>query len=341
MRFVIGVIALIGALCGPPRVAEAGSVLDAVKARGTLRCGTGGSVAGFSRVDSRGEWRGLDPDYCRALAAAVLGDSARVSFVALTLQNRFVALQSGEVDVLARDSIWSFTRDNSLGIVFAGVNFHTGTGVMVRRGSGIASMRDLDGATVCASIGGSNLPEVTDRVRSTGGQIRTLQFERWAESLDAFIAGRCDAVTAGAADLAATISVTVPNPRDYVVLPEIISRDPYGPAVARGDWDWLAVNRWLLFALVEAEERGITRANVREQARSSTDPAVRRLLGSDDNLGSMIGLPRDWAVRAIEAVGNYGEIYDRHFGPDTPIALDRGPNRVASQGGLHYSPPFR
>ncbi|MBR0679584.1 amino acid ABC transporter substrate-binding protein [Roseomonas eburnea] len=339
-RFFTLVAAAIGLAVAAP-AAEAGPVLDRIRANNTLRCGVGGSLAGFSLPDSRGEWRGLDVDYCRALAAAVLGDPRRVTFVPVTLQTRFTALSSGEVDVLARDTVMTFSRDVNLGIVFVGVNFYTGTGVMVRRASGVTRMEQLDGATICASQGGSNLPEVGDFLRARNKPFTPLTFDRFAIVLEAFFAGRCDAVTAGAADLAAAVSVQVPNPQDFLVLPEVLSRDPYGPSVARGDMEWFSIARWTLAALVEAEERGVTRANARDQARTATDPALKRLLGTEDNLGGMLGLPRDWVVRVIEAVGNYGEIYDRNFGPETPINLHRGQNNVVSRGGLHYGLPFR
>lgn len=321
--------------------AQAGPVLDRVKATNNVRCGVGGSLAGFSLPDSQGEWRGLDVDYCRAVAAAVLGDPRRVTFVPVTLQTRFTALSSGEIDVLARDTVWTMSRDVSLGIVFVGASFFTGTGVVVRRAAGISRMDQLGGATICASQGGSNLPEVTDFLRARNLTATPITFDRFATVLDAFLANRCDAVTAGAADLAAAISVQVTNPQDFVVLPEVLSRDPYGPAVARGDMEWFSIARWTLFALIEAEERGVTRANVRQVAATATDPAMRRLLGTEDNLGSMLGLPRDWLVRVIESVGNYGEIYDRNFGPNTKINLPRGQNNVVSRGGLHYGMPFR
>lgn len=321
--------------------AQAGPVLERVKANNMLRCGVGGSLAGFSLPDSRGEWHGIDVDFCRAVAAAVLGDPSRVTFVPVTLQTRFTALSSGEVDILARDTVMTFSRDVNLGISFVGVSFYTGTGVMVRRASGVTRMDQLDGATICASQGGSNLPEVADFLRARNKPFTPLTFDRFAVVLDAFLAGRCDAVTAGAADLAAAVSVQVTNPQDFLVLPEVLSRDPYGPAVARGDIEWFSIARWTLFALIEAEERGVTRANAREMARTATDPALKRLLGTEDNLGGMLGLPRDWIVRVIEAVGNYGEVYDRNFGPTTPINLHRGQNNVVSRGGLHYGMPFR
>jgi len=321
--------------------AEAGPVLDRVRANNMLRCGVGGSLAGFSLPDARGEWHGLDVDYCRAVATAVLGDPSRVTFVPVTLQTRFTALSSGEVDLLARDTVITYSRDVNLGITFVGVNFYTGTGVMVRRASGVTRMDQLDGATICASQGGSNLPEVADFLRARNKPFTPLTFDRFAIVLDAFLSERCDAVTAGAADLASAVAAQVTNPQDYLVLPEVLSRDPYGPAVARGDAEWFSVARWTLHALVEAEERGVTRANAREMARTATDPALKRLLGTEDNLGGMLGLPRDWVVKVIEAVGNCGEVYARNFGPDTPINLPRGQNNVVSHGGLHYGMPFR
>jgi general L-amino acid transport system substrate-binding protein len=321
--------------------AHAGPVLDRVRANNTIRCGVGGSVAGFSLPDSRGEWRGLDVDYCRAIASAVFGDPRRVTFVPLTLQTRFAALSSGEVDVLARDTVWTMSRDAGLGIVFVGTSFYTGTGVMVRRASGVAHMDQLNGATICASQGGSNLPEVADFLRARNLPFTPITFDRFAVVLESFLAERCDAVTAGAADLAAAVSVQVTNPRDYLVLPEVLSRDPYGPAVTRGDMEWFSIARWTLFALIEAEERGVTQANVRQMVASATDPALKRLLGTEDNLGGLLTLPRDWVVRVIEGVGNYGEIYNRNFGPNTPIDLGRGQNNVVSHGGLHYGMPFR
>ncbi|RVT91481.1 amino acid ABC transporter substrate-binding protein [Rhodovarius crocodyli] len=321
--------------------AQAGVVLDRIRANNTVRCGVGGVTAGFSLPDTQGEWRGLDVDYCRALATAVLGDPRRVTFVPLTLSTRFAALSSGEVDVLARDTVQTFSRDVSLGIVFVGVNLYTGTGVMVRRASGVTSLEQLTGATICASNGGSNLPEVADYLRARNHSFTPVTFDRFPNVLEAFLAGRCDAVTSGAADLAAAVATAVNNPRDYLVLPEVLSRDPYGPSVARGDMEWYSIARWTLALLVEAEERGITQANVRGLVATATDPALKRILGTEDNLGGMLGLSRDWAVRVIAAVGNYGEVYDRNFGPNTAINLPRGQNNVVSRGGLHYGLPFR
>jgi len=336
---ILGAVAAIAALAAPP--AQAGTVFDKVKAQQIVRCGVGGSIAGFSTADSKGEWQGIDVDYCRALAAAVLGDPKKVSFVALSLQQRFTALQSGEVDVLARDSFQSYSRDVSLGIVFVGVNFYTGAGFIVRKESGITSAKQLDGATICISQGNAQLGDLADFMRTNGLKYQLVQPERFADTFQAFLSGRCDAAVAGAADLAAAKAVQTPDPSKYQVLEQLLSSDPYSIAIARGDWEWFSIARWTLNGLVAAEQLGITRANVRELAGSAKDPAIRRFLGADEDLGGMIGLKKDWMANAIAAVGNYGEIYDRHFGPDTAINLPRGQNKLFSQGGLLYSPAFR
>jgi general L-amino acid transport system substrate-binding protein len=321
--------------------AQAGNVLDRVKARENLRCGVGGTIPTFSRLDRNGEWHGLDVDYCRAVAAAVLGDSRRVTFVALSLQNRFVALQSGEVDLLSRDSVMNFSRDTSLGIVFVGINFYTGAGFVVRRESGITSTDQLGGATFCITQGNATIADLADHMRSKNLSYKLVQLENFQDTFQAFLSGRCDAAIAGAADLAGAQMMLAPKPEDLRVLEQLLSRDPYGPAVVRGDWEWFSIARWTLNGLIEAEERGVRQDNVRELAQTSQDPSIRRMLGIDDDLGGRLGLGRDWLVRMIEAVGNYGEIYDRHFGAKSPVNMPRGQNNLASHGGLLYSPPFR
>jgi general L-amino acid transport system substrate-binding protein len=338
-RLALPILAAMAALVA--QLVEAGPVLDKIRAQQVIRCGVGGSIAGFSILDSRGEWQGIDVDYCRALAAAVLGDPKKVSFVALSLQQRFTALQSGEIDVLARDTTQNFSRDVSLGIVFVGVNFYTGAGFIVRKDSGVTSTAQLNGATICISQGNSQLADLADHFRTRGMTYQLVQPERFADTLQAFLSGRCDTAVAGAADLAAAKAVQAPDPSKYIVLEQLLSRDPYSVSVARGDWEWFSIARWTLNGLFEAEERGITRANVRETAQGSKDPAVRRFLGADDDLGGLLGLKKDWMAKAIEAVGNYGEMYDRHFGPNTAINLPRGQNNLFSKGGLHYTPPFR
>jgi general L-amino acid transport system substrate-binding protein len=320
---------------------QAGVILERVKARGGLRCGVGGTIPTFSRIDQEGEWRGLDVDYCRAVAAAVTGDGHRVTFVALSLQNRFVALQTGEVDLLARDTVVNLSRDTSLGVVFVGINFYTGAGFIVRRDSGITSTEQMNGATFCITQGNSALADLSDHMRARNFQYKLVQLEKFQDTFQAFLSGRCDAAIAGAADLAGAQMMMAPRPHDLVVLQQLLSRDPYGPAVARGDWEWFSIARWTLNGLIEAEEREIRQDNVRTLAEGSKDPNVRRMLGADDDLGRQLGLSRDWLVRVIEAVGNYGEIYDRHFGSKSPVNMPRGQNNLASHGGLLYSPPFR
>jgi general L-amino acid transport system substrate-binding protein len=322
-------------------VAYAGPVLDRVRAQNNLKCGIGGSIPTFSRLDSSGNWVGLDVDYCRAVAAAVLGDAKRVTFVPLSLQQRFIALQSGDVDILARDSVMNLSRDTSLGIVFVGVNFHTGAGFIVRRDAKVQSTDQMNGATFCISQGNSALADLTDHMKQKGFKLELVQHERFQETFQAFLAGRCDAAIAGAADLAGAQAMLVNNAKDYVVLEQLLSYDPYGPAVARGDWEWFSITRWVLYGLIQAEERSISQANVRQLAASATDPAVRRILGLEDNLGGHLGLPRDWMVKVIEAVGNYGEIYDQHFGTRSPVNMPRGRNNLVVKGGLMVSPPFR
>jgi general L-amino acid transport system substrate-binding protein len=338
-KVLIALVALAGVAIAD--VAAAGPVLDRIRSQQVLRCGVGGSIAGFSLPDAQGQWHGIDVDYCRALAAAVLGDPQKVTFVPLSLQQRFTALASGEVDVLARDTIMNFSRDVSLGIVFVGINFYTGAGFIVRRAAGVTSLDQMNGATFCITQANSALGDLADVMRIKRFTYQVVQFERFADTFQAFLSGRCDAAIAGAADLAAARAVQAPNPADYLVLEQVISRDPYGPAVARGDTEWFSIARWVLIGLIDAEERGITRANARELARSAEDPAIRRLLGAQDNLGGLLGLAPEWMLNAIAAVGNYGEIYDRYFGPQTPINLPRGINNIASRGGLHYAPPFR
>jgi general L-amino acid transport system substrate-binding protein len=323
-----------------PTMTFAGSVLDKVKAQNNLRCGVGGSVPTFSRLDSKGEWSGLDVDYCRAVAAAVLGDPKKVTFVPLTLQQRFTALQSGEVDMLARDSVVNLTRDASLGIISVVTNFYTGAGFIVRRDSNVTSSNQMNNATFCISQGNSALATLADLMKAKKFQYKLVQLEKFQDTFQAFLAGRCDAAIAGAADLAGVQVSMAPNPADYLVLEEVMSADPYSIYVARGDWEWFAIVRWVHNGLVESENRGITQENVRKLASSSEDVAVKRMLGAQDDLGKLLSLDKDWLVRVIESVGNYGEIFDRHFGAKSLVKMGRGQNALASKGGLMYSAPF-
>jgi general L-amino acid transport system substrate-binding protein len=319
---------------------QAGPVLDKVRAQGTLRCGVGGSIPTFSRLDSKGQWSGLDVDYCRAVAAAVLGSPEKVSFVTLTLQQRFAALQSGEVDLLARDSVVNLTRDASLGVISVATNFYTGAGFIVRRDSKITSIDQMNNATFCISQGNSALASLADLMKAKGFTYKLIQLEKFQDTFQAFLAGRCDAAIAGAADLAGAQVLLAPNPADYLVLDKLMSDDPYSLYVARGDWEWYTIVRWVHYALVESEKRGITQSTVAQLASSSSDVAVKRMLGAQDDLGKLLGLDKDWLVRVISAIGNYGEIFDRHFGKNSQVKMARGQNALARDGGLMYSAPF-
>jgi general L-amino acid transport system substrate-binding protein len=320
--------------------ALAGSVLDKVKSQGTLRCGVGGSIPTFSKLDSKGEWGGLDVDYCRAVAVAVLGSADKVTFVPLTLQQRFTALQSGEVDLLARDSVVNLTRDASLGVISVATNFYTGAGFIVRREAKITSPNEMNNATFCISQGNSALGNLADLMKAKGFTYKLIQLEKFQDTFQAFLAGRCDAAIAGAADLAGAQVVLAPNPAEFLVLDTLMSDDPYSLYVARGDWEWFTIVRWVHNGLVESEKRGITQSTAAQLAASSDDVAVKRMLGTQDDLGKLLGLDKEWLLRTIKAVGNYGEIFDRHFGKNSAVKMARGQNALARDGGLMYSAPF-
>ena len=319
-------------------IGHAGENLDAVMARDEVRCGVSTGLAGFAIADSAGNWTGLDADFCRALAAAVLGDAAKVTFVPLSNQQRFTALQSGEVDLLSRNTTWTLTRDASLGLVFAGVTFYDGQGFMVPRDIGVGSASELDGAEVCVLAGTTTELNLADYFRANNMNFKPVVFESLEEAKTAFFNGRCQVYTTDRSGLAAIISTDAPNPDDYVILPETISKEPLGPVVRRGDDAWFTIVKWLVYALIEAEEKGVTQANVASMMNSD-DPVVKRLLGTSGDMGTKLGLDNAWAVQAIQAVGNYGEIYDRNV---VPIGLQRtGSNRLWTQGGLMYAMPLR
>ena len=318
--------------------AHAGKDLDAIVARGDVRCGVSTGLAGFSRPDSAGNWTGLDADFCRGLAAAVFGDGSKVTFVPLSNQQRFTALQSGEVDLLSRNTTWTLTRDASLGLVFAGVTFYDGQGFMVPAGLGVQSASELDGAEVCVLAGTTTELNLADYFRANNMSFKPVVFEHLEEAKTAFFNGRCQVYTTDRSGLAAIISSDAPNPDDYLILPETISKEPLGPVVRRGDDAWFSIVKWLVYALIEAEEKGVTQGNV-VSMMGSDDPVVQRLLGVSGDMGTKLGLSNDWAVQAIQAVGNYGEIYDRNV---VPIGLARtGSNRLWTQGGLMYAMPLR
>jgi general L-amino acid transport system substrate-binding protein len=316
------------------------STLDDVKARGELICGSNTGLTGFGAPDATGTYMGFDADLCKAIAAAVLGDASKVKYVPTTGETRFTALASGEVDVLVRNSTWTFSRDTDLKLDFVAVNYYDGQGFMVKKDLGVSSAKELDGATICIQTGTTTELNLADFVKTNGINYTPVTIQDDAEGQRQFLAGACDAYTTDASGLAA-LRATLPSPADYVILPEIISKEPLGPVVRHGDNQWGDIVRWTYYMLVAAEEKGITKANIEEVATSTTDPEVKRMLGLEGDLGAMIGLDKDWGKRAIAANGNYGEIFEANIGASTPIGLARGLNALWTQGGLQYAPPIR
>jgi general L-amino acid transport system substrate-binding protein len=319
--------------------AHAGKTLDTIKSRGQLVCGVNTGLAGFSQADSNGNWSGLDVDYCKAVAAAVLGDASKVKYVPLNAQQRFTALQSGEIDILSRNSTNTLSRDASLGLHFAGVNYYDGQGFLVPKGK-ITSARQLRGATVCVQSGTTTEKNLTDFSRANKLNIKPVVFEKVEAATGAYFSGRCQAYTTDASGLASVRAREAKDPTAHVILPDLISKEPLGPVVRRGDDELFAIAKWVLNGLIEAEEYGITQANV-DTIKNNGDPQVGRMLGSTEDLGKHLGLDKEWLARAIKAVGNYGEIFERNVGPKTAINLPRGRNNLWSKGGLMYSPPLR
>jgi len=325
---------------GTAAPAHAGKTLDAVKARGEVICGVNTSAPGFSSTDSKGRWQGLDVDTCRAVAAAVLGSGDKVKFVPLNSQQRFTALQSGEIDILSRNSTWTLTRDASLGIVFTGINYYDGQGFMVPKKLKVDSAKKLNGATVCVQAGTTSEKNVADYFLANGMKYKSVVFDTAEAIQSAFFAGRCQVYTTDMSDLAGARTQTA-KPDDYAILPDVISKEPLGPAVRRGDDDWFQIVRWSLFALIEAEEAKLTQANVDKMKAESKDPGVQRLLGVTEDTGKLLGLDKEWAYRIVKQVGTYGESFERNMGPKSPLGLPRGVNKLWNQGGLMYSPPVR
>ncbi len=317
------------------------TTLDAVKQRGTLVCGVSTGFAGFSAPDSQGNFKGLDVDYCRALAAGILGDPNKVRYVALTAQNRFTALQSGEIDVLYRNSTETYLRGVTLGLRQGPINFYDGQGFVVRKDSGVKDLKGLNGATVCVAQGTTHEVTLGDYGRANNIDWKPLVFDRVDTMYQTFFGGRCDAMTQDASALAGAVATAAPNAADYVVLPQTISKEPLGPFTRNGDEVWTDIIAWLHYGLIEAEEQGVTQANVEEMAKSSTAPAIQRLLGSSGDLGSRLGLDNKWLVQAIKTGGNYGEIFERNVGKASPLKLERGLNGLWTKGGLMYAVPFK
>ncbi|NUH65659.1 amino acid ABC transporter substrate-binding protein [Sulfitobacter sp. S0837] len=333
---IFGALTVAGLAAG----AAGAATLDDVKARGKLNCGVTTGLAGFAAPNANGEWEGFDVAVCRAVAAAVLGDKNAVEFVPTTGKTRFTALASGEIDFLARNTTWTFSRDTDLKFDFIGINYYDGQGFMVPKALGVSSAKDLDGATVCIQTGTTTELNLADFFRKNGIEYEPVPVETNAEGQQQYLAGACDTYTTDASGLAAT-RATFENPDEHVLLPEIISKEPLGPLVRHGDNDWGDITRWVLNALIAAEELGITSANIEEMAGNTNNPEVARLMGTEGTLGEMIGLDAEWAKRAIMAEGNYGEIFAKNIGEETPIGLARGLNAQWTDGGLLYAPPFR
>jgi general L-amino acid transport system substrate-binding protein len=331
-----GGLALVAGFGLPAAAQPAADTVGAIRARGTLVCGVIGTTAGFSLPDSRGVYRGLDVDGCRAVAAAILGDADKVRYVNTTTQNRFTALQSGELDLLVRSTTWSLAREAALGLAFATVNFYDGQGFMVRKSLGVESAKQLDGATLCLQPGTTSELNAADYFRSNGIKFTPVVIENVEELRSAFIAGRCDSYTNDTSSLAAFRAVQR-NPADYVLLPEVISKEPLGAAIRKGDWRFFDIVRWTHFAQLTAEELGITSTNLAE-FENSTNPDVQRFMGKSGELGKMLGLAPDWAVQVVRQVGNFGETWERNI---TPIGVQRGLNNLWTKGGLQYAPPMR
>ena len=315
-----------------------GPTVEAIKKRGTLNCGIDTGVPGFAAQDASGTWKGIDIDYCRALAAAVLGDPTKIKYTPTTAAARFTVLQSGEIDVLIRDSTLTFTRSTALGLDQVAVNFYAGQGFLVRKALGVSKAADLQGATICTVTGATLELNIADFARSTGAKIGTLLFDKAEEAIAAMEAGRCDGYTDDSGSLAGMRS-TLKVPADWMVLPDLISKEPLGIHIRSGDARWQKIVFWLDTALKSAEEFGVTKANA-DQMKSSKDPFILRLVGVEGDFGKMLGLDNEWMYRAIKTSGNYGEMYDAHFGPKA-LDLPRGMNNLYNKGGMHYTLPLR
>jgi general L-amino acid transport system substrate-binding protein len=317
--------------------AHAQSTLDAVKGKGFVQCGVNTGLAGFSQPDSKGVWKGIDVDLCRAIAAAVFGDAAKVRYTPLTAQQRFTALQSGEVDVLARNTTWTITRDTSLGLNFVGVNFYDGQGFMVPKKLNVKSAKQLNGATICVQPGTTTELNLADYFRANKMTFKPVVIEKLEEVTNAYFSGRCDVFTTDVSGLVSVRGSRAPKPDEHVILPEVISKEPLGPAVRHGDDRWFDVVKWTLFAMIEAEEMGLTTKTI-EQAASSKDPAVQRFVGASGDIGKMLGLDNRWSFNIVKQVGNYGESFEANL---KPLGFERGINALWNQGGLMYAPPIR
>ncbi len=315
------------------------AMLDTLKQRGVLNCGANGQLPGFGLPDAQGNWTGLDVDLCRAIAAAIFNDATKVKFVPLTAKDRFTALQTGDVDVLIRNTTWTLLRDTQLGLNATGVNYYDGQGFIVRKGLKVNSALELNDATICVQQGTTTELNLSDYFRANKMKLRSVTFATLDEAIRAYETDRCNAFTTDASGLY-SVRLKLAKPDDHVVLPEIISKEPLGPFVRHGDDQWFDIVKWTLFAMLNAEELNVTKANVDEQMKSD-NPEVKRLLGTEDNFGERLGLTKDWAYRIVKQVGNYGEVFDRNVGQGSPLRIARGLNALWTKGGVQYAPPIR
>jgi general L-amino acid transport system substrate-binding protein len=329
--------AMMAVAAGP---ALAGPTLDGVKSKGYVACAVNTGLAGFSMADQQGHFAGLDVDVCRAVAAAIFGDAEKTKFVPATAQQRFTLLQSGEVDILTRNTTWTLLRDTDLGLNFAPVNYYDGQGFMVAKKAGVTGAKQLDGATVCVQPGTTTELNLADYFRTNKMSFKPLVIEKLDEVENAFFSGRCDAYTTDRSGLAATRAGKAPNPDDYIILPEVISKEPLAPAVRHGDDEWFDIVKWVMFGMIDAEEKGITSKNV-DQMLTSDDPEIKRMLGATAGMGKALHLDEKWLYNIVKLVGNYGESFERNVGKDSPLKLERGINALWTQGGLMYGMPVR
>ena len=339
VKFPLALLAATLALGSVTQV-QAGATLDAVKKKGFVQCGISDGLPGFSYADAKGKYVGLDVDVCRAVAAAVFGDAEKVKYSPLTAKERFTALQSGEVDILSRNTTWTSSRDAAMGLNFTGVTYYDGQGFLVNKKLGVASARELDGATVCIQAGTTTELNLADYFRAHNLKFTPITYDTSDESAKSLESGRCDVLTSDQSQLYAQ-RIKLAAPDDYVVLPEVISKEPLGPAVRQGDEEWFDVVRWTLYAQLNAEELGVSSTNVEELAKSTKNPDIARLLGSEGEYGKDLKLNKDWAVQIVKQVGNYGEIFERNVGAGSQLKIERGLNALWNKGGLQYAPPVR
>lgn len=333
---LIVAIAVGAGLAAQPATAQ---TLKTVKDRGMLSCGVSQGLPGFSTPDDKGNWTGLDVDICRAIAAAVFDDPTKVKFVPLSAKDRFTALQSGEIDVLSRNTTWTVSRDTSLGVNFAGVTYYDGQGFLVRKALKVNSALELNSASICVQTGTTNEQNVADYFKGNNMKYEVIAFGTADEAIKAYESGRCDVFTSDVSQLYAQ-RLKVATPADHAVLPEVISKEPLGPLVRHGDDQWLDIVKWTLFAMLNAEELGINQKNVDEMAKSDK-PELKRVFGTDGNLGEQLGLTKDWVARIIKATGNYGESFERNVGSGSKLGIARGLNQLWNKGGVQYAPPIR